>query len=71
MYQEVSVGDSCPIMDREFSLGEILNGITFLKTGKSSALDAISNDILHCAAETGADPVLGAIFNRLLKLLFF
>jgi hypothetical protein len=58
-------------MDKEFSLKEILDGIRLLKKGKSSALDAISNDILHCAAKTSAAPVLRAVFNNLLKFQFF
>jgi len=58
-------------MDKEFSLIEILTGIKSLKKGKASALDAISNDILHCAAKTGAVPVLQAIFNNLIKFQFF
>ena len=68
--QQVSE-DPCPIMDKKFTLGEILNGIKFIKKGKSSALDAISNDILHCAARTSAAPVLTAVFNNLLKFQFF
>ena len=70
-YLEKKRESPCPIMDKEFSLSEILTGIKSLKKGKASALDAISNDILHCAAKTGAVPVLQAIFNNLIKFQFF
>ena len=58
---------SCSIMDTQFSVLEILSGIKSLKKGKAGALDAISNDILHCVANTGAVLVLQAIFNNLIK----
>ena len=63
--------DPCSIMDRDFSLVEILTGIKSLKKGKASALDAISNDILHCASETGAITVLQGVFNNLIKFRVF
>ena len=40
----------CPILDKEFSLEEILVGIKALKKGKACGIDAISNDTLHCVA---------------------
>ena len=57
-------------MDREFTTSEILVRIKSLKKGKASALDAISNEILHCASKTIA-PLLVAAFNNLLKYQHF
>ena len=44
-------------MDKEFSLIEISTGIKSFKKDKASALDAISNDTLYCAAKTEVVPV--------------
>ena len=60
----------CPILDRDFSLSEVVEGFKRLKKGKSSALDAISNDILKVSSNIIA-PVVTAIFNRLLMLKHF
>ena len=40
------VNDHCPFLDKEFTVSEIEWGIKQLKKGKSSGLDAISNDII-------------------------
>ena len=61
---------NCPIMDIEFSIADIVKGIKRLKKGKSSALDAISNDILHSSIKV-APPLITAAFNNLLKLQHF
>ena len=61
---------NCPIMDIEFSISEIVKGIKCLKKGKSSALDAISNDILHSSIKV-APPLITAAFNNLLRLQHF
>ena len=66
----IDVNDACPIIDRNFTIIDILVGIKSLKKGKASALDAVSNDILHCASKTIA-PLLTAAFNNLLKYQHF
>ena len=59
-----------PDYGQEFTIAEIVKGIRSLKKGKSSALDAISNDILHVAATMTA-PLIPAAFNNILKLQHF
>ena len=63
--------EPCPILDKDFSLNEVLAGIKSLKKGKASALDAISNDMLHCIGKSSAVLVLVEIFNKLLKFQLF
>ena len=55
----------CEVLDREFTLSEIEDGIKRLKPGKASALDVVSNDLLKATSSYIA-PIILNIFNYIL-----
>ena len=57
----------CHVLDRDFSVSDIVYGIKRLKRGKATAFDAITNDILRASSNAIA-PTLANMFN---KLAFF
>ena len=56
----------CKILDKSFTLQEILNGIKKLKTGKASGYDIVSNDLIKATANIIA-PLLLCLFNNILS----
>ena len=50
------------ILDKHFTINEILDGIKKLKAGKASAHDIVSNDLIKATATTIA-PILCDLFN--------
>ena len=62
--------DGCAILDREFTIQEVVSGIKRLKKGKATAFDAVTNDVIRASMET-ISPTLVNIFNKLAPLLHF
>ena len=62
-----SGNSNCPILDKNFTIREILGGIKLLKSGKASAYDIVDNDLIKATASS-ISPILCDIFNRILTL---
>ena len=60
----------CDILDTEITPAEVEAAIKTLKTGKASALDSLSNDILKASSKF-IPPVLAALFSKLVTTNYF
>jgi len=47
-----SGNSNCPILDKNFTIREILGGIKLLKSGKASAYDIVDNDLIKATASS-------------------
>ena len=61
---------SCDILEKDITIHEVVFVMKHLKSGKASALDSISNDILKASCSLIA-PILVILFNKLIKLIHF